>query len=106
MYEDWAGKSNQAYEAKRRRFLKNRRYAEGIQDVAKYKDLLDVEGDTSYLNLDWSQVSIVPKFTDVVVNGLINQDYDVLASAVDDIAVDEKQMAKQQMITKMLIILF
>ena len=102
MYEDWAGKSNQAYEAKRRRFLKNRRYAEGIQDVAKYKDLLDVEGDTSYLNLDWSQVSIVPKFTDVVVNGLINQDYDVLASAVDDIAVDEKQMAKQQMITKML----
>lgn len=61
-----------------------------MQDVSKYKDLLDVEGDTSYLNLDWSPVSIVPKFVDVINSSISNQDYDVLCSALDPVAQDKK----------------
>ena len=47
-----------------------RLYARGEQSVQKYKDELSINGDLSYLNLDWKPVPIIPKFVDIVVNGM------------------------------------
>jgi len=47
-----------------------RLYARGEQSVQKYKDELSVNGDLSYLNLDWKPVPILSKFVDIVVNGI------------------------------------
>ena len=47
-----------------------RLYARGEQSVQKYKDELSINGDLSYLNLDWKPVPIIPKFVDIVVNGI------------------------------------
>ena len=101
MYSDWNGRENNDNERKRR-FEKNRSYAQGMQDVSKYKDLLDVEGDTSYLNLDWSPVSIVPKFVDVINSSISNQDYDVLCSALDPVAQDKKMKDRKKLSDKMI----
>ena len=39
-----------------------RLYARGEQPVQKYKDELSINGDLSYLNLDWKPVPILSKF--------------------------------------------
>jgi len=60
-----------------------RLYARGEQNVQKYKDELSINGDLSYLNLDWKPVAIIPKFVDIVVNGIAAKDYDINAYAQD-----------------------
>ena len=39
-----------------------RLYARGEQSVQKYKDELSINGDLSYLNLDWKPVPVISKF--------------------------------------------
>ena len=64
-------------------FRNLRLYARGEQTVQKYKDELAINGDLSYLNLDWKPVPIIPKFVDIVVNGMDGKLYDVKAYAQD-----------------------
>ena len=60
-----------------------RLYSRGEQPVQKYKDELSINGDLSYLNLDWTPVPILSKFVDIVVNGISQKSYDVKAYAQD-----------------------
>ena len=97
MYHDWTQNSELNFRDRRRRMIKARKYAEGNQDVGKYKDLLDVKGDNSYMNIDWTPVSVIPKFVDVVVGDLSNQDYEVKATAVDKLSQDKKLKDKMKL---------
>jgi|TARA_R110002060_G_scaffold1147_3_gene2502 hypothetical protein len=65
------------------RFHGLRLYARGEQSVQKYKDELAINGDLSYLNLDWKPVPVISKFVDIVVNGLSNKTYEIKAYAQD-----------------------
>ena len=56
-----------------------RLYARGEQSIQKYKDELSINGDLSYLNLDWKPVPIISKFVDIVVNGMAQRTYDIKA---------------------------
>ena len=67
-----------------------RLYARGEQSVQKYKDELSINGDMSYLNLDWKPVPIIPKFVDIVVNGMANRTYDIKAYSQDPFGVDKR----------------
>jgi len=60
-----------------------RLYARGEQPIQKYKDELSINGDLSYLNLDWQPVPIISKFVDIVVNGMSQRNYEVRAFACD-----------------------
>tara|TARA_R100000773_G_scaffold4988_8_gene5494 strand:- start:2517 stop:4931 length:2415 start_codon:yes stop_codon:yes gene_type:complete len=64
-------------------FHRLRLYARGEQPVQKYKDELAVNGDLSYLNLDWKPVPIIPKFVDIIVNGMSQRVFDIKAFAQD-----------------------
>jgi hypothetical protein len=64
-------------------YHKLRLYARGEQSVEKYKNELSINGDLSYLNLDWKPVPVVPKFVDIVVNGISSKNYDIKAYAQD-----------------------
>lgn len=64
-------------------FRLRRLYARAEQPVQKYKDELAINGDLSYLNLDWKPVPIIPKFVDIVVNGMDEKIYDIKAFAQD-----------------------
>ena len=81
----------------RSEFLTRRLYARGEQPVEKYKNELAINGDLSYLNLDWTPVPIVPKFVDIVVNGISNRLYDVKAEAVDQFASEERNEFRESM---------
>ena len=64
-------------------FHELRLYARGEQSIQKYKDELSINGDLSYLNLDWQPVPILSKFVDIVVNGISSKSYDIKAYAQD-----------------------
>ena len=91
-----------------RDFRRLRLYARGEQPVSKYKDELAIDGDLSYLNLDWTPVPIIPKFVDVVVNGMSERLFKVKAYAQDAMSqakrskyqdVLETQMAGKEILT-------
>ena len=64
-------------------FHQRRLYSRGEQSVQKYKDELSINGDLSYLNLDWKPVPVIPKFVDIVVNGMSDKVYDIKAYSQD-----------------------
>tara|TARA_R110000751_G_scaffold7210_1_gene29790 strand:+ start:3862 stop:6291 length:2430 start_codon:yes stop_codon:yes gene_type:complete len=78
-------------------FHRRRLYARGEQSIAKYKTEFAVDGDLSYLNLDWTPVPIIPKFVDIVVNGMNDRLFKVQAEAVDAMA-SERKSAYQSMV--------
>ena len=67
-----------------------RLYARGEQSIQKYKDELSINGDLSYLNLDWKPVPIIPKFVDIVVNGIAERTYDIKAFSQDPYGVSKR----------------
>ena len=78
-------------------YHKLRTYAMGEQSVQKYKDELAINGDISYLNLDWTPVPIIPKFVDIVVNGINNRMFDVRAEAIDPVSSNKKALYKNKL---------
>ena len=78
------------YYANRDNFHRLRLYARGEQSIQKYKDELSINGDLSYLNLDWKPVPIIPKFVDIVVNGISERLYDIKAYSQDPFAIKQK----------------
>tara|TARA_R110002051_G_scaffold315199_1_gene393317 strand:+ start:1223 stop:3640 length:2418 start_codon:yes stop_codon:yes gene_type:complete len=82
--------SDTRYFANRDNFHRLRLYARGEQSVEKYKNELSINGDLSYLNLDWKPVPIIPKFVDIVVNGIAERTYDLKAYSVDSTASAER----------------
>ena len=71
-------------------YHKLRLYARGEQSIQKYKDELSINGDLSYLNLDWKPVPIIPKFVDIVVNGIAERTYDIKAYSQDPYGVTKR----------------
>ena len=80
-------------------FNNRRLYARGEQSIAKYKKEFAVDGDISYLNLDWTPVPIIPKFVDIVVNGMSDRLFTVKAFAQDALAAEARN-AYQENIEK------
>jgi len=85
----------------RSNFHRLRLYARGEQSVGKYKNELSVDGDLSHLNLDWTPVPIIPKFLDIVVNGMTDRMFKVKAYAQDAMSTDRRNKFQQAVQTDM-----
>ena len=82
-------------------FHKLRLYARGEQSVQKYKDELSINGDLSYLNLDWTPVPIIPKFVDIVVNGIADRAFEIKAYSQDEYGVSKRTEYMQSILDDM-----
>jgi len=82
-------------------YHKLRLYARGEQSIQKYKDELSINGDLSYLNLDWKPVPIIPKFVDIVVNGIAERTYDIKAYSQDPFGVKQRTDYMQSIVDDM-----
>jgi len=78
------------YSTNQNNFHNLRLYARGEQSIQKYKDELSINGDLSYLNLDWKPVPIISKFVDIVVNGIAERMYDIKAYSQDPYGVSKR----------------
>ena len=73
-------------------FNRLRLYARGEQSIAKYKNEIAVDGDLSHLNLDWTPVPIIPKFVDIVVNGMSDRLFKVKTYAQDAMSAEKRSV--------------
>ena len=89
--KEWFNEANSnRYRDVQNKFHLLRLYARGEQPIQKYKDELSVNGDLSYLNLDWKPVPIVSKFVDIVVNGMADRSFNVKAYSQDQYGVHKR----------------
>jgi len=100
---EWFRKDNGSdkYQATKDNFHRLRLYARGEQSIQKYKDELAINGDLSYLNLDWKPVPIIPKFVDIVVNGMSDRVFDIKTYSQDPDSLKEKTDYVESMLRDM-----
>ena len=100
---EWFRKDNGSdkYQATKDNFHRLRLYARGEQSIQKYKDELAINGDLSYLNLDWKPVPIIPKFVDIVVNGMSDRVFDINTYSQDPDSLKEKTDYVESMLRDM-----
>ena len=89
------------YKANTNDFHNLRLYARGEQSTQKYKDELSINGDLSYLNLDWKPVPIISKFVDIVVNGIAERTYDIKAYSQDPFGVAKRTQYMESVLADM-----
>ena len=82
-------------------FHRLRLYARGEQSIQKYKDELSINGDLSYLNLDWKPVPIITKFVDIVVNGISDRTYDIKAYSQDSYGLHKRTQYMENILVDM-----
>ena len=98
---EWFSGATSKYSGNINNFHKLRLYARGEQPIQKYKDELSINGDLSYLNLDWKPVPIVPKFVDIVVNGMAQRTYSVKAFSQDSYGISKRTEYMESMMRDM-----
>lgn len=90
-YEWFRKDGNQCrYYSQWRDFHRLRLYARGEQSTQKYKNEMAIDGDLSYLNLDWTPVPVIPKFVDIVVNGMSDRLFKPKAYAQDAMSMSNR----------------
>jgi hypothetical protein len=94
---EWFSRSARSckYFEQRSEFDKRRKYANGIQGTNKYKEKFAVNGDMSYLNLDWKVIPVIPKYVDILSNGMAQRDFQIKAVAVDPTSIKQKADKKK-----------
>ncbi len=94
-------RSSNRYRTNHNNFHNLRLYARGEQSIQKYKDELSINGDLSYLNLDWKPVPIISKFVDIVVNGIAERTYDIKAYSQDPFGIKQRTEYMESIISDM-----
>jgi hypothetical protein len=91
-------RSGNRFNNSNRNYHNLRLYARGEQSIQKYKDELSINGDLSYLNLDWKPVPIIPKFVDIIVNGISERLYDIRAYSQDPFGISKRTEYMESML--------
>jgi hypothetical protein len=99
---NYGGAGSNRYAANWNNFHNLRLYARGEQSVQKYKDELAINGDLSYLNLDWKPVPILSKFSNIVANGITQKQYDITSYAQDPQSLKKRTDYAQDILFDML----
>ena len=98
---EWFSGVTSKYGSHVNNFHNLRLYARGEQPIEKYKNELSINGDLSYLNLDWKPVPIIPKFVDIVVNGMASRAYGVKAFSQDSYGISKRTEYMESMLRDM-----
>jgi len=101
---NYGGAGSNRYSVNWNSFHNLRLYARGEQSVQKYKDELAINGDLSYLNLDWKPVPILSKFSNIVANGITQKQYDLSAYSQDPQSLKKRTKYAENILFDMLTI--
>ena len=101
--EEWFNndRNSSRHRVSNNNFHNLRLYARGEQSIQKYKDELSINGDLSYLNLDWKPVPIIAKFVDIVVNGIAERTYNIKAFSQDPYGVSARTKYMENILSDM-----
>lgn len=83
-------------------FHELRLYARGEQSVEKYKTGMSINGDLSQLNLNWQPPAVVPKFVDIIVNGMSDRQFTPRAFSEDPTSAQKRNSYQESLEKDML----
>lgn len=102
--QEWfsfGGSTSNRFNLNYKTFNMLRLYARGEQPMDKYKNELAVNGDLSYMNIDWTPVPVLTKFSNIVCNGISQKEYDLNAYAQDPESIAKKTKQQQDILYDM-----
>jgi hypothetical protein len=92
-----ADRNSDGYYGKRyRQWRANRDFSYGVNTMKEFMDLLRIEGNQSYINLDWTPIKIAPKFVEILLGSFMNRKETPIVKATDDTSVSAKEFEKQE----------
>lgn len=102
IYSEWfyKGTGKCRFYTNRAEFFERRIYANGKVNMEKYYKKLGTNGDVSLLNLSKRSLSTMPKIVDLVVNGMVNRPYSIVAKAIDPTSQEEKRAYRRKIETE------
>ena len=89
------------YNKQRDLYIDNRTYAEGIEDIDKYKNRLSIDEDSSYVNLDFSPVNKIATIVDNMEGKLMNQTYTVQCTPTDPESITKYDKHRRKLYARM-----
>lgn len=90
-----AQRSTFNFSSRKERFINNRKYSAGLQSIEKFKQQFSVDGDSTYLNFDWSVSTPLPKLAEVIRGQMINQPYKPQFTPIDALSTTEHDVEKK-----------
>lgn len=85
---------NQLYNG-RDEYHETKLYMLGKQPISRYKKLLGdkdtANGDSSWININWEVLPIIPKFRRIAIETLLKTEYNISVDAIDPVAQDDKK---------------
>ncbi len=91
------GGSSSYFWTRNQRWRQNRNYANGRINMSKFMDLLEFNGKTNYLNLNWQCIHIVNRIVSGLVGRWMNKNEKIKVSATDSLSQKDKQDQYDQM---------
>ena len=92
-----ADRNSDGFYGRRYRIWKqNREFSMGTNNMKEFMDLLRVEGNQTYINLDWSTIKIAPKFVEILLGTFMSRREKPVVKATDDMSFSIKEMEKQE----------
>lgn len=95
---------NSYYSTRNNNWDLNRKYADGKVSHTEFVDKLHIEGNESYINIDWTIAKILPKYKEAILAGFMDRDEEPSVKATDILSQihkeREKTLAKYRMAEK------
>ena len=96
------GADNCRYYTQKSQIYERRVYAKGLQSLEKFYEKIGTNGTAKFLNLSKKPITVIPKLTDLIVNGFTGRDYHIKAIAIDPLSLDMKLAFKDNLKKDML----
>lgn len=92
-----ADRNTDGYYGRRyRQWRANRDFSYGVNSMKEFMDLMRIEGNQSFINLDWTPIKIAPKFVEILLGQFMNRKETPIVKAVDDMSTNMKEIEKQE----------
>lgn len=102
MYDRWRnGYGSESWVLRRKRFDYNRAYATGKQPMDEFKDIIDIDGQLSVINIDYTPTPIAIPFINKLKDKYLQRLEKVSCNAIDPLSQTKKQKAKNDALFKM-----
>lgn len=100
--EDWFKRvnTNNQFYTQKLQYQEYRAYRQGNQSDDRFKKYINPTGDTSWINLDYTPIQIIPKFIDIVKNSIVDQFFRVAVEAVDPMALSKRDEERDKILAR------
>lgn len=94
----WGTKESTYFRDRYDKLENNRAHASGQQSVAKYKQLINDANETSWMTIDYENLSVIPKYVKLIVDYIMGLPEKAKAEAVDPLSATEREDYKNELI--------